>query len=91
MPKAGAKKGRYEVRPHASISGLVTVWFHPFEGLPGPTNIHLGEDAVPLLAEALAEWELAHAEPPPHRVELRLIADPPEVPQQRDTRKDQNR
>jgi len=78
MPKRSAEAaGRYELRPHPSLDGLVVIWWLPTVGPPGPTNITLGVERVPLLAEALAEYELAHAEPPAHRAQLRAVDTPP--------------
>jgi hypothetical protein len=61
-----AAKGRYEVDDHASVKGLLSIYFYP----PGQARrdprplVNIGPEAVPLLAEALAEWELAHQVPP---------------------------
>jgi hypothetical protein len=59
-------EGHYEVRDHASVTGLVVIWWKPSDGPPSPTNMTLGLDRVPLLAEALADWELRHVELPEH-------------------------
>lgn len=67
MPKRGAEtRGSYEVRPHPTLKGLVVIWWLPAAGAPSPTNMTLGAEAVPLLAAALADYELAHIEAPPH-------------------------
>ena len=57
--------GRYVLRDHPSVTGLVNVFWHPNGELhPDPRPLlTLGEPAVPLLAEALAEWELARSIP----------------------------
>lgn len=58
--------GRYEARDHPSIEGLVNVFWHPNEGPSDPRPLlTLGAPAVPLLADALAQYELDHAVPPP--------------------------
>jgi hypothetical protein len=66
MPKPRAEvTGHYEVRPHPSVAGLVDVHWCPDAGRADPRPmLTMGEDRVPLLAEALADWELARAEPP---------------------------
>jgi hypothetical protein len=89
MPKRSAEaRGRYELRPHPSIEGLVVIWWLPVNGLSQPTNMTLGAEAVPLLAEALADYELAHAGPPPHRVQLRAVDTArPAVPAPRNQRR----
>lgn len=45
--------GRYEVRDHPSLHGLVVIWWLPEDGPPSATNMTLGAERVPLLAEAL--------------------------------------
>ena len=60
-------RGRYVVDDHPSIKGLVSVFWWPSDRSrrdPQPV-LTLGPDAVPLLAEALAEWELEHQPPAP--------------------------
>lgn len=62
--------GHYEAREHPSIKGLVNLFWCPNEGHPDTRPmLTLGESAVPMLAEALADWELAHKVPPPPRNE----------------------
>ncbi len=68
--------GRYELREHPSVKGLVNVFWHPNTGAADPRPLlTLGEPAVPLLAEALAAWELAHSVPPPRHGGLRAVKD----------------
>jgi hypothetical protein len=59
-----AVNGRYVCSEHPSIKGLVCVWWEP-KGQRRDQRplLTLGPEAVPLLAEALAEWELEHLEP----------------------------
>ena len=69
--KAGSVNppGRYVVEDHSSIKGLLSVYWHPEGHLrhdPRPI-VNLGPGAVPLLAEALAEWELEHRVSPAPR------------------------
>ena len=60
--------GHYELRDHPTIKELVNVHWHPNGGHPDPRPLlTLGPAAIPLLAEALAEWELEHQVPPPRR------------------------
>lgn len=47
------RPGHYEIRDHPSLAGLVVIWWCPAAGVPGPTNMTLGAERVPLLAEAL--------------------------------------
>jgi hypothetical protein len=51
-------RAKYEVRPH-QVNGLVTLtWLNPGEI---PTNVlTLGEDRLPLVARALAEYMATH-------------------------------
>ena len=66
--------GHYEVTDHASIKGLLSVYWHPAGQHRDPRPLlNLGPSAVPLLAEALAEWELEHQGTP----------DPQEAPTRR--------
>lgn len=62
--------GHYEVADHPSVRGLLSIYWHPEGQLrrdPRPV-VNLGPEAVPLLAEALAEWELEHqAQPAPRQ------------------------
>lgn len=72
--------GHYEIRDHPSIKGLLNVFWCPNSGPSDPRPLlTLGGTAVPLLAEALAEWELAHQVPPPRRTTgkpgLRVVND----------------
>lgn len=68
--------GRYEIREHPTLDGLVVIWWLPETGPPSPTNITLGAERVPLMAEALAEWELGRSVPPPRRAGgLRAVRD----------------
>jgi hypothetical protein len=73
--------GRYECREHSSIKGLVSVYWIPEHGAPDPRPLlNLGPSAVPLLAEALAEWELAHHVPEPRPAPgLRIVNDDGEI------------
>jgi hypothetical protein len=67
--------GKYELRDHPSVKGLINVFWHP-NGRTHPDSrplLTLGAPAVPLLAEALAEWELAHHEPPEQSGGLRVV------------------
>jgi len=48
--------GHYEVRDHPSLGGLVVIWWVPAAGPPSATNMTLGVERVPLLAEALARY-----------------------------------
>jgi hypothetical protein len=80
MPKPSPEaRGRYEVRDHPTLKDLVVIWWLPASGAPSPTNITLGPSAVPLLAAALADWELTHAVPPPRPAprpgQLRAVQD----------------
>lgn len=59
--------GRYVVEDHPSIKGLACVYWQGEGRLhrdPRPI-LTLGAPAVPLLAEALADWELDHHTPAP--------------------------
>ena len=68
--------GRYELRDHPSLGGLVDIWWCPVDGPAAQTNMTLGAERVSLLAEALAEWEMAHhAVPEPRRGGLRAVTD----------------
>jgi hypothetical protein len=77
MPKPSPEaRGRYELRPHPSLKDLVVIWWLPASGPPSPTNMTLGPSAVPLLAAALADWELSHAVPSPRPpTQLRAVQD----------------
>jgi hypothetical protein len=90
MPKRSAEAaGHYEVRPHPSLKDLVVIWWCPVDGITTPTNITLGVQRVPMLAEALADYELANTEPPPHRAQLRVVdTEPPAIPLPRNRRKE---
>jgi hypothetical protein len=57
MPTSRSK-GRYEVRPHPSISGLVTVWW--IDQLGASALLNLGDPAVPLFAKALNDYLARH-------------------------------
>jgi hypothetical protein len=58
--------GRYVAEEHPTIKGLVCVYWVPQGQHRDPRPLlTLGPGAVPLLAEALADWELAHHAPPP--------------------------
>jgi hypothetical protein len=57
-----AAKGHYQVDDHPTVKGLLSIYFYPAGSAhrdPRPL-VNIGPEAVPLLAEALAEWELAH-------------------------------
>jgi len=72
MPKPSPEaRGRYEVRDHPTLKDLVVIWWLPASGAPTPTNMTLGPSAVPLLAAALADWELTHAVPQPRSAQPR--------------------
>jgi hypothetical protein len=75
MPRTSAEaQGRYEVREHPTLDGLVVIWWLPATGTPSPTNMTLGQDRLPLMAEALADYELRHAEPEVRRAAgLRVV------------------
>jgi hypothetical protein len=76
MPGSVRPGDRYELRDHPSLGGLVVVWWCPQDGTPQRTNITLGGDRVPLLAAALADWELAHHRPVPRpRPGLRAVTE----------------
>jgi hypothetical protein len=60
--------GRYVAEEHPSIKGLVCVYWVPQGRHRDPRPLlTLGPGAVPLLAEALAEWELEHQVTPAPR------------------------
>jgi hypothetical protein len=63
MPSNGPL-GHYEVRDHPSIADLLNIHWCPDTG-PSAIMVTIGADRVPLLAEALTEYELAHSDPPP--------------------------
>ena len=72
--------GHYELRDNPSLTGLVDIWWCPVKGTPARTNMTLAEDRVPLMAEAIADWELTHTvepNPEPKRAAggLRLVQD----------------
>jgi hypothetical protein len=69
--------GHYIVRFHPSIKGLVNIYWQANESAhPDPRPLlTLGASAVPVLAEALAEWELEHHAPPPRHGGLRAVND----------------
>jgi hypothetical protein len=66
---AGKRAGKYVLRDHPSVKGLVNVFWQPIGAArPDPRPlVTLGASAVPLLAEALAEWALAHHDEPPEQ------------------------
>jgi hypothetical protein len=53
-------RGRYEVRPHPSIGGLVTIVFIDATSPSGQPVINLGQPAVPLFAKALNDYMAKH-------------------------------
>jgi hypothetical protein len=65
--------GHYELRDHPTLEGLVVIWWCPEVGPPDPTNMTLGAERIPLLAEACAEWELAQVPPPRPGGGLRVV------------------
>jgi hypothetical protein len=80
MPKPRPETaGHYELRAHPKLRGIVNIWWCPAGGPPAQTNMSIGAERVPLLAEALADWELAHAEPPAppakHVTRLRAVGE----------------
>jgi hypothetical protein len=64
--------GHYELRDHPTLAGLVALWWCPNTGPATPSNINFAQERIPLLAEALAEWELSHTVPPPRHEPGRL-------------------
>jgi hypothetical protein len=56
--------GHYELRDHPTLDGLVVIWWCPVTGQASPSNMTLGKERIPLLAEACADWELAQVPPP---------------------------
>jgi hypothetical protein len=76
--------GHYELRDHPQIKGLIGIYWHPDRG-PADARpfITIGPGAIPLLAEALADWELNHHEVPQPRQEagpgLRAVTDDGEI------------
>ena len=73
--------GHYELREHPSLKDLVNVFWYPRQGASDPRPLlTIGEQMVPLLAEALAEWELAHHVPEPRPAPgLRVVNDDGEI------------